>query len=574
MKELTIDAIDELQPYIDAAQYNEYNSNVMTMLMWNPLYPVTYELYDHYALVQWHNEDDYSWMMPLCDKQYRKEAFDTMMAYDKKHRHDFYVASIIEEFKEWSMKEYPDMFLYENNKDAQDYVYEAEKNRTLSGKKMQKRRNHYNAFIKEYEGRFQYKNFDEIEIEEILDCLMRWNDAREQAPSLSAERRGICFILEHKERLPLYGGGIYIDGRLEAFLIASKLSADTMEIHVEKANRDMRGLYVAILKHFLMDQGEDIIYINREDDMGLESLRTAKTNMHPCCKIIKYGMMMRDISITKAEDEDKEAIQSLWIESFKEETQTSTDFYFNHLYHKEDTYVIKIENEIVAMLQARPIKIMMNGKEEDVSFIVGVATKSSFQHNHFMRDLLNHVLEERKKIEPFTILQAYDWDLYKPFGFAVSHERWKYHFKKADDEEIVDFQISEDASELLDMYTAYTKDKNGYRIRTKQDYEMYYIPYANIENGSYVALYKDEQPLGYILVYANEQEALVSECIKVQDGFETALSAYLKQQYERSTVYCGLDIELNETKEVLPCMMIKYHDEITASDSMFINEVL
>ena len=45
-------------------------------------------------------------------------------------------------------------FIYEQDIDAQDYVYDIDMHKTLSGKKMQKRRNHFNAFMKEYEQRY------------------------------------------------------------------------------------------------------------------------------------------------------------------------------------------------------------------------------------------------------------------------------------------------------------------------------------------------------------------------------------------------------------------------------------
>ena len=41
-------------------------------------------------------------------------------------------------------------FIYEQDVDAQDYVYDIEMHKTLSGKKMQKRRNHFNALGKTF----------------------------------------------------------------------------------------------------------------------------------------------------------------------------------------------------------------------------------------------------------------------------------------------------------------------------------------------------------------------------------------------------------------------------------------
>ena len=43
MKKLTIENWKELQPYIALADYHEYNSNAMTLLMWSNRYEAYFE---------------------------------------------------------------------------------------------------------------------------------------------------------------------------------------------------------------------------------------------------------------------------------------------------------------------------------------------------------------------------------------------------------------------------------------------------------------------------------------------------------------------------------------------------
>ena len=198
MESLTINDIDKLRPYLKKADYREYNSNVVTMMMWQFSYPITYETYDTFALVRWHHKDGCSWMMPLCEKAHWKEAMEYMLAYSRRQGEVFSVVSATEEFVSWCSKQYPHIFLYEDLVNAQDYIYVSEQHRTLCGKKMQKRRNHYNAFVKEYEGRYLYKELHEIDNEEILDYLHVWNEHHEASRSLESEKRGIRF-----QRLPL-----------------------------------------------------------------------------------------------------------------------------------------------------------------------------------------------------------------------------------------------------------------------------------------------------------------------------------------------------------------------------------
>ena len=61
-------------------------------------------------------------------------------------------------------------------------------------------------------------------------------------------------------------------------------------MNVEKADVSIRGCYQAIMvehiKHCLLEYE----FVNREDDMGLESLRQAKMAYNPCFMISKYRL--------------------------------------------------------------------------------------------------------------------------------------------------------------------------------------------------------------------------------------------------------------------------------------------
>ena len=94
---------------------------------------------------------------------------------------------------------------------------------------------------------------------------------------------------------------------------------------IEKANSEIRGLYVAILKHFLETLESDVLYINREEDMGLEELRKAKTNMHPIYKVKKFTAHQSSLQLQQANDTWLPQIKQLWIEQFKEESEKAVN---------------------------------------------------------------------------------------------------------------------------------------------------------------------------------------------------------------------------------------------------------
>ncbi len=577
MKNLTLENAKELQPYIEMAGYHEYNSNIVTMLMWNNAYHIMFDTFPDYALVLWKNGNEHMWMMPLCKKEHRKIAIEAMIAYSEKLDVPFCMTSLIEEFKEWCVDTYGDKYIYKDLISAQDYVYDVAQQRDLSGKKMQKRRNHYNAFLKEYEGRFMFKPLGPEDFEAVYELMDIWKQEHDEYDSVERENVGMRFLLEHFEELSLIGGCIYIDGKLEAFNIASHLSDDTLQMHVEKANKQIRGLYVAVLKHFLQHTPDHYTLINREDDMGLAYLRKAKTDMKPCFKIRKYGMQIRDIKIRKAQEADKEALSQLWMQSFRDETVSSTAFFFDHMWKSDETYVITNGNDLVTMLQRRRVEISLHNKVYPVSFIVGVATNEMYQHQGFMRQLLQYALEDCKE-EAFTILQAYDWELYKPYGFVESH----YQRKTIVDVDRYTYSAqyytvnNREAEELLHLYEAYITNKTGYRVRDISYYKDYYIPYTYQEGGMIKVLYNEcKQPLGYAIVYESDEQIVVTEFIAYSQKGIDAMIASLKKPDKKMIIYHACDLTIDGESEVQPCMMINtYGKEIEIDESMFINEVL
>lgn len=577
MKILTLENYDLLQPYIEQADYNEYNSNSITMMMWSSMYEVHFEIFERFAIAYTKMPHrDPVWLMPYCKKQYRKDAVLEIKKYSKKLNIPFEIHSMTVEFKNWLFDAFPQEFLVWDCFDAQDYIYDRRQQETLSGKKMQKRRNHYNAFLKQYSGRFQYKTLEQSDIQNVYAFLSYWQSQKEQHESIHAEVAGIHLLLSNIDKLPISGGCIYIDGKLEAFTITSKLSKNTVQIHVEKANRNIRGLYIAILKLFLETQSDDILYVNREDDMGLVDLRKAKSDMQPIHKIKKFACCYEAIEIRKAKEEDTTDIKQLWAQSFKEETEQSTAYYFQHLFHKEDCYILCSKNDFISMVQVRKMNLMIEKQKQQVSFIVGVATNEEYEGCGYMKLLLHHVLSIVSKVEPFTLLQAYDWNIYTPFGFEEVYKKSRTKLdKQFYTEPYGKLYSCDEASILLKLYNIYTSDKNGYRIRDIAYYDTYFLPYKKLWQQSIVVHEQDNNDVGYMVLSYEEDGLHILECIYTNEQQLKAMLSLLCDKAEKIYVHIDIYTILHGRRKEVTCMMVKEHgNHHLVKDNLYINEEL
>jgi len=93
-------------------------------------------------------------------------------------------------------------------------------------------------------------------------------------------------------------GLVLMDGEeILAITMGSRLSPDTFDIHFEKAREDVSGAYNAINCHFaryLRLKYPDVQFLNREEDMGLEGLRTAKLGYRPHHMVEKYRAVVKE----------------------------------------------------------------------------------------------------------------------------------------------------------------------------------------------------------------------------------------------------------------------------------------
>ncbi|MFR3568099.1 MAG: DUF2156 domain-containing protein [Paraclostridium sordellii] len=293
-KEIDIDSYKELRPFFNSVDYEACEYCFTTLYMWRDMYKTSYYIEDDFAIIVGEYEGDRFSVLPLAKKDKIHKAIAFMINYFKNEDNRIYLRAVTKEVVELLQKDYPGRFEYIEERDYFDYVYDAESLRTLKGRKNQKKRNHLNYFIKEYEGRVGYKKLDKENFDDCITLLKAWTVNKEEngdkEEGIDDEFVAIKKIFDHYDvlREDVKISGIYIDNKLEAFTIGEKINEHMAVIHIEKANPEIRGLYPYINQQFLVNEFPDVELVNREEDLGLEGLRKAKLSYHPCKFVEKY----------------------------------------------------------------------------------------------------------------------------------------------------------------------------------------------------------------------------------------------------------------------------------------------
>lgn len=205
--------------------------------------------------------------------------------------HPLYIRGITEGHRQQLDSLYPGRFEYTEDEDCADYVYLAEKLKSYSGKALHGKKNHCNRF--EAENDWDFVPLGRELIPGCLDMLENWTkeNAQRLDPSISRERRAIGRAFDAYEKLGFEGGVLRIQGKIVGFSLGEFTSPDCFDVHFEKADGSINGAYPMVCRELtrqLMAAHPNLRYMNREEDMGLESLRRSKQSYKPEFMVRKF----------------------------------------------------------------------------------------------------------------------------------------------------------------------------------------------------------------------------------------------------------------------------------------------
>lgn len=202
----------------------------------------------------------------------------------------FAIRGVTEEQRALLEETCPGRFAFTENRDCFDYLYDAEKLAAMAGKKLHGKRNHCNRFEAGHDWDFVPMTRDLIPA--CMEMLGLWtNELETPTPGLEDEHAAILRAFIRYDALGLEGGVLRAEGRIIGFTVGERTSADTYDVHFEKAFSSINGAYPMVCREYarmLLARHPEVRFLNREDDMGHENLRTAKLDFFPEYLLAKY----------------------------------------------------------------------------------------------------------------------------------------------------------------------------------------------------------------------------------------------------------------------------------------------
>ena len=186
-------------------------------------------------------------------------------------------------------------------RDSFDYVYAIDALADLKGKKLQKKRNHFNRFQASRPD-YRVEPIGCGNIARVQHMVNDWYVARRKSDPQGdylLESLAMAKAFHNYDALHMEGLALLDGDQVLAMTMGSRLSENTFDIHFEKAREDADGAYPAInceFARYLRLKYPQVQFLNREEDMGLEGLRKAKLSYYPDHMVEKYqAVFMEDI---------------------------------------------------------------------------------------------------------------------------------------------------------------------------------------------------------------------------------------------------------------------------------------
>lgn len=217
-----------------------------------------------------------------------KKAIEFIIEDGKSNGIPFGIFGMNEDNARFLKENFGDMFDVHFERDLCDYFYLSEDLINLKGRRYQPKRNLISQFIKN--NNWSYERITDENIHDCLEMSRLWlqSSKSEHREDLEYEFRIISKAFENYNELGYVGGLLRADGKVVAYTMGERLSAESFCVHFEKAFADIKGAYPTINQQFVKNELSGYKYIDREDDAGIENLRKAKLSYHPVIIADKY----------------------------------------------------------------------------------------------------------------------------------------------------------------------------------------------------------------------------------------------------------------------------------------------
>ena len=294
---VTIDIADKLLQFVQPEKTRSCDYTPGNLIMWARFMDYRYAIEEETLFISCKSQNDMKSeaFLPPIGKMELKEAVAILKEYCENTGKELRLTAVPQEFVE-ELRNILPHFECEELENWSDYVYDIQKLATLQGKALNKKRNRYNKFITEQPA-YTYNRCTADDITDVVKFLASNRECQHnREDNMRCYEHWQCMatvrnLLKYEQP----AGVLRIDGRITAFTLGEVFN-DTLFVHIEKADHNIAGASEAINRLFVNDilaEHPELVYANREEDLGDPGLRQVKRAYNPIMMIQRYEMYQK-----------------------------------------------------------------------------------------------------------------------------------------------------------------------------------------------------------------------------------------------------------------------------------------
>ena len=534
---------DLLRSFTTESKCMNCDLNVANLCSWQFLYHTEYAVVEGFLVLRFVADGHVTYMRPIGKGDLR-HVLELLRADARSLGDTLRVACVCPCAQALMNESMPEAFTFEINRDKSDYLYLREKLVTLAGKKLQPKRNHVSKFKRTYPN-YEYRP---LTADLVPDCIRlgeewcRTTDSGMQH-AMEAEQHMIAYALQHIDELHIIGGTLFVEDKMVAFTFGARINAEAFDVCVEKADTTYEGAYAMINNEFVSRLPEDIVYINREEDLGLEGLRKAKLSYQPDLILDK---MVATLTAQSKETEEEMRMRfetrHLWERSFAD-PRAFIDLYFREKYRKERNETIVRDGRVVSALQKLPYPMTYGGQMLPASYISGACTDENYRRRGLMGELLNQThraMREENATFSFLIPATAELETYyAKFGYTPC---FRFGWQSITTDKLV-----ADSSLVVNSIDQYPTEEQFIYLRQKMQERPMCVQHPLSDLRAVVddmrmagdtmwEVRRGELLVGMAICRVEENGILLRECLYEDKSAHDTLIATIAAHYERSEI--------------------------------------
>ena len=290
-RELKLEDKEKLEPYLTQDGAIMADRCFAGLYIWRAHYGVQICLQDAFLFcISKKHKNRRTYYMPLGTGDF-SHAMD-LIEEDSREKGPYHIVLFTKAHMEELQRLRPGKYLFTEDRDNFDYIYNASDLMELKGKAYHAKRNYINRFLTQYNGRWRYEDIDpQLHRDKLHEYTISWGRRKSgdgYEDDYKHELAAIDCALTNYEALSMRGGILWIDDTIAAYTLGAIAGEGIMDVMFEKADADIDGAYPMINHQFAIHNFSDLKLINREEDMGIEGLRRAKLSYNPAFLTDKY----------------------------------------------------------------------------------------------------------------------------------------------------------------------------------------------------------------------------------------------------------------------------------------------